>query len=172
MTEQFQDCSSSSLKGEILARVPEMAELRPPTPLCAELGETPGRAECHRRGHTECQRCPHAGWCRLCQALLTDQTHIMGRNGDGQAQQVLHRMVAAGANSSSVCGCIHRWRSRSMAQPRAGDAAVMRVPRGSPAAVAGPGPVKRRSREEALPPAAPCPGPRPLGPFAPGCSTG
>ncbi|RLW03648.1 hypothetical protein DV515_00006374 [Chloebia gouldiae] len=33
---------------EILVRAPEMSEIRPPTPLGARLGETPGRAECHR----------------------------------------------------------------------------------------------------------------------------
>lgn len=48
----------------------------------------------------------------------------MGRNRDGQAQQGVHRTVAAGGNNSAVCGWSHHWGSRSMAQPRAGRAQV------------------------------------------------
>lgn len=49
--------------------------------------------------------------------LCSAGSSTMGRNGGGQAQQVLHGMVAAGSNNSAVYGWSHRWGSRSMAQP-------------------------------------------------------
>ncbi|XP_064245009.1 uncharacterized protein LOC135280730 isoform X2 [Passer domesticus] len=104
------------LSAEMLVRAPELPELRPPSPRC-ETGGEPSAIGGH--GASSVPRPGSAGCFTLC-LPLQDQAHSMGRNGGGQAQQVLHRMVAAGGNNSAVCGWSHRWGSRSTVQPRAG----------------------------------------------------
>ncbi|KAM6125256.1 uncharacterized protein FYN12_006835 isoform 2-T3 [Phoenicopterus ruber ruber] len=41
---------------EILVRAPEKPEIRLPSPLCPDLSEIRGSAECHQRVHMESQR--------------------------------------------------------------------------------------------------------------------
>ncbi|XP_037250415.1 uncharacterized protein LOC119151095 isoform X3 [Falco rusticolus] len=57
---------------EILVRAPEKPEIHPPSPLCPDLSETRGSAECHWRAHVAVPApVPSSGRYRLFQTLFT-----------------------------------------------------------------------------------------------------